>query len=702
MMSNLASKLRLPQFKETQWQILAGPVLIMLILAMMVLPLPAFLLDMLFTFNIVLSLMILMVAMFTQKTLEFSAFPTVLLFSTLLRLALNIASTRVILLDGHTGAAAGRVVEAFGHFLVGGNFAIGIIVFAILIIINFMVITKGAGRIAEVGARFVLDGMPGKQMAIDADLNAGLIGEDEAKRRRNEVTQESDFYGSMDGASKFVRGDAIAGLLIMAINIIGGLMIGMLQHEMSFAQAGETYTLLTIGDGLVAQIPALIISTAAGVIVTRVSTEQDVGEQMVSQLMNNPRVMLLAAGVIGLLGIIPGMPNLVFLLFTSALLGGAWWLRGREMQAAALGSPVKAKMDREAEKAKADAAQAAEASWSDVQLEDVLGLEVGYRLIPLVDSAQDGQLLARIRGIRKKFAQDMGFLPPPVHIRDNLDLAPGDYRILLKGVEIGRGAIQPERSMAIDPGCAEGELPGIACQEPAFGLPAVWIDEVLREQATIQGYTVVDPSSVVATHLNHLIGLHTDELFSRQETQQLLDQVSKEMPKLVEDFIPAVLPLTTFHKVLQNLLAERVSIRDMRTIIDTLAEFAPGQTDSDELTAQVRIRLGRAITQQWFPNKQEIEVIGLDMELERLLVQAIQNGSAIEPGIAENLIAQTEKAIQQQEAFDAPLVLLVNQPLRLMLSRFLRRVFPQLAVLSNLELPHSSTVRMTYVIGGKG
>jgi flagellar biosynthesis protein FlhA len=701
-MSNLASKLRLPQFKETQWQILAGPVLIMLILAMMVLPLPAFLLDLLFTFNIVLSLMILLVAMFTQKTLEFSAFPTVLLFSTLLRLALNIASTRVILMEGHTGAdAAGRVVEAFGHFLVGGNFAIGIVVFAILIIINFMVITKGAGRIAEVGARFVLDGMPGKQMAIDADLNAGLIGEEEAKRRRNEVTQESDFYGSMDGASKFVRGDAIAGLLIMAINIIGGLMIGMLQHDMSFGLAGETYTLLTIGDGLVAQIPALIISTAAGVIVTRVSTEQDVGEQMVTQLLNNPRVMLLSAGVIGLLGIIPGMPNLVFLLFTSALLGAAWWLRGRELQAAAIGSPVKNKLDREAAKAKAEAAQAAEASWSDVQIEDVLGLEVGYRLIPLVDTAQDGQLLARIRGIRKKFAQDMGFLPPPVHIRDNLDLAPTDYRILLKGVEIGRGEIQPERSMAIDPGCAEGSLPGQPCQEPAFGLPAIWIDEVLREQATIQGYTVVDPSSVVATHLNHLIGLHTDELFSRQETQQLLEQVSKEMPKLVEDFIPGVLSLTTFHKVLQNLLAERVSIRDMRTIIDTLAEFAPGQNDADELTAQVRIRLGRAITQQWFQNKPEIQVIGLDVDLERLLVQAMQNGSAIEPGIAENLIAQTEKAIQQQEAMDAPPVLLVNQSLRLMLSRFLRRVFPQLAVLSNLELNHSRTVRMTYLIGGQ-
>lgn len=443
-MANLASKLRLPALKETEWQILAGPVLIMLILAMMVLPLPAFLLDTLFTFNIVLSLMILLVAMFTQKTLEFSAFPTVLLFSTLLRLALNIASTRIILMEGHTGAAAaGHVVEAFGHFLVGGNFAIGIVVFAILIIINFMVITKGAGRIAEVGARFVLDGMPGKQMAIDADLNAGLIGEAEAKRRRSEVTQESDFYGSMDGASKFVRGDAIAGLLIMAINVIGGLTIGVLQHGMSVAEAGETYTLLTIGDGLVAQIPALIISTAAGVIVTRVSNDEDIGEQMVGQLFSNPRVMVLSAGVIGLLGLIPGMPNFVFLMFTAILLGLAWWMRGREMKKPAGAGRGMVRDDKDSASAQAANDHAsAEASWEDVEMEDVLGLEVGYRLIPLVDSTQDGQLLVRVRGIRKKFAQEMGFLPPPIHIRDNLDLAPGHYRILLKGVEIGGGDIE--------------------------------------------------------------------------------------------------------------------------------------------------------------------------------------------------------------------------------------------------------------------
>ncbi|APG19359.1 UNVERIFIED_ORG: flagellar biosynthesis protein FlhA [Kosakonia oryzae] len=696
-MASIASKLRLPAFKETQWQILAGPVLIMLILAMMVLPLPAFLLDTLFTFNIVLSLMILLVAMFTQKTLEFSAFPTVLLFSTLLRLALNIASTRIILMEGHTGAAAaGRVVEAFGHFLVGGNFAIGIVVFAILIIINFMVITKGAGRIAEVGARFVLDGMPGKQMAIDADLNAGLIGEAEAKRRRSEVTQESDFYGSMDGASKFVRGDAIAGLLIMAINVIGGLAIGVLQHGLSVGEAGETYTLLTIGDGLVAQIPALIISTAAGVIVTRVSNEQDIGEQMVGQLFNNPKVMLLSAGVIGLLGLIPGMPNVVFLLFTAVLLGLAWWMRGRQMQAPAR-NVTREDNDKAAQAANDQAS--AEASWADVEMEDVLGLEVGYRLIPLVDSAQDGQLLIRVRGIRKKFAQDMGFLPPPIHIRDNLDLAPGEYRILLKGVEIGRGEIEPERWMAINPGYAEGELPGTPCEDPAFGLPACWIDEVFREQAQIQGYTVVDPGSVIATHLNHVISLNTEELFSRQETQQLLERINKEMPKLVEDLIPGVISLTLFHKVLQNLLAERVSIRDMRTIIDTLAEHVPLQNDPDELTAQVRIRLGRAITAQWFRTDNDIKVIGLDTTLEKLLIQARQNGSAIEPGIAENLMKQAERAITDQQALGISPVLLVNPGLRLMVSRFLRRAFPQLAVMSTLEISSNKTVQMTTVIG---
>ncbi len=697
-MANIATKLRLPNMKETQWQVLAGPVLIMTILAMMILPLPTFVLDLLFTFNIVLSIMILLVAMFTQNTLEFSAFPTVLLFSTLLRLALNVASTRVILMNGHTGSeAAGQVVEAFGHFLVGGNFAIGIIVFIILIIINFMVITKGAGRIAEVGARFSLDGMPGKQMAIDADLNAGLIGEEEAKRRRKEVTQEADFYGSMDGASKFVRGDAIAGLLIMAINIIGGLVIGVVPHDMSASVAGETYTLLTIGDGLVAQIPGLVISTAAGVVVTRVANDQDVGEQMVGQLFTSPRVIVLAAGVIGLLGLIPGMPNFVFLLFTATLLGVAWWLRGREGDAKKTSGA-----QADADAAEAEVAQVHEATWSDVQMEDTLGLEVGYRLIPMVDHEQQGQLLTRVRGIRKKFAQQMGFLPPAVHIRDNLDLAPTHYRILLKGVTIGSGDVQPDRWMAINPGCAEGEVPGTPCTEPTFGLPALWIDEVHRELAQTLGYTVVDPSSVVATHLNHLITTHTEELFGRQEAQQLLDQITKHSPKLVEDLIPAVISLTTLHKVLQNLLAERVPIRDMRTIIDTLAEFATAQSDADELTTRVRARLSRAITQQWFPGEDDIQLIGLDLSLEQLLVQATQSGSAIEPGIAENLMKQTEQALQHQEGLGAPPVLLVNPALRLMLSRYLRRIFPQLAVLSSQEINTQRNVRMTYLIGGKG
>lgn len=691
-MANLASLLRLPgNFKDTQWQVLAGPILILMILSMMVLPLPAFILDLLFTFNIALSIMVLLVAMFTQRTLEFAAFPTILLFSTLLRLSLNVASTRIILLEGHTGsAAAGRVVEAFGHFLVGGNFAIGIVVFIILVLINFMVITKGAGRIAEVGARFVLDAMPGKQMAIDADLNAGLIGEEEAKKRRAEVTQEADFYGSMDGASKFVRGDAVAGLMIMVLNVVGGLLVGVIQHGMDVGAAAETYTLLTIGDGLVAQIPALVISTAAGVIVTRVATNQDVGEQMVGQLFNNPRVMLLSAGVLGLLGLVPGMPNLVFLLFTAALLALAWWLRGRESQ------PAPAKE----QPLQPESAQAAEeASWSDVQLEDPLGMEVGYRLIPMVDFQQNGELLGRIRGIRKKFAQDTGYLPPVVHIRDNLELPPASYRILMKGVEIGSGEAHPGRWLAINPGNAVGELVGDKTIDPAFGLEAVWVDSALREQAQVQGFTVVEASTVVATHLNHLISQFASELLGRQETQQLLDRVSQEMPKLTEDFVPGVVSLTTLHKVLQNLLAERVSIRDMRTIIETLVENAPIQSDSDELTTVVRVALGRAITQQWFPGNGEIQVIGLDAQLERLLSQALQGGGGLEPGLADRLLEQTKQALQRQEMLSAPPVLLVNHALRALLTRFLRRTLPQLVVLSNQEINDERQIRMTSTIG---
>ncbi|MCL2899812.1 flagellar biosynthesis protein FlhA [Brenneria tiliae] len=691
-MANLAALLRLPtNFKDTQWQILAGPILILLILSMMVLPLPPFVLDLLFTFNIALSVMVLLVAMFTQRTLDFSAFPTILLFSTLLRLSLNIASTRVVLLEGHTGgAAAGKVIEAFGHFLVGGNFAIGIVVFIILVLINFMVITKGAGRIAEVGARFVLDGMPGKQMAIDADLNAGLIGEAEAKKRRSEVTQEADFYGSMDGASKFVRGDAIAGLMIMVINIVGGLLVGMLQHDMTLSHAAETYTLLTIGDGLVAQIPALVISTAAGVIVTRVSSDQDVGQQMVSQLFDNPRVMLLCAAVIGLIGMVPGMPNLVFLLFAGGLLAGVWLLRGRDIDA------NKAAVAPEAKK---ESQPLVEATWSDVQLEDVLGMEVGYRLIPMVDAQQNGELIGRIRSIRKKFAQEMGYLPPVVHIRDNLELQPASYRILMKGVEIGHGEAFPGKWLAINPGNAVGKLDGDVTKDPAFGLPAYWIDSVLKEQAQTQGYTVVESSTVVATHLNHLITLYASDLFGRQEAQQLLDRVAKDMPKLVEDFIPDVVTLTTFHKVLQNLLTERVSIRDMRTIIETLSEHAAVQKDPNDLTVAVRVALGRAITQQWFPGSGEIHVIGLGTGLEKMLMQALQNGGGLEPGLADRLLQQAQEAVQHQKDLNAPPVLLVNHALRPLLSRFLRRNFSDLVVLSNHEVSDSRQIRMTSIIG---
>ncbi|MDH2897047.1 MULTISPECIES: flagellar biosynthesis protein FlhA [Rahnella] len=694
-MANLAAILRLPaNFKSGQWQVLAGPILILIILSMMVLPLPPFILDLLFTFNIALSIMVLLVAMFTQRTLDFAAFPTILLFSTLLRLSLNVASTRVILMEGHTGgAAAGRVIEAFGHFLVGGNFAIGIVVFIILVLINFMVITKGAGRIAEVGARFVLDGMPGKQMAIDADLNAGLIGEDEAKKRRSDVTQEADFYGSMDGASKFVRGDAVAGLMIMIINVVGGLLVGVLQHGMDLGHAAESYTLLTIGDGLVAQIPALVISTAAGVIVTRVGTNEDVGEQMVTQLFRNPRVMMLSAGVLGLLGMVPGMPNLVFLMFTAGLLALAWWTRGQEQ---------KKPQAKEAVPAAAESGkQMVEASWQDVQLEDPLGMEVGYRLIPMVDFAQNGELLGRIRSIRKKFAQEMGYLPPVIHIRDNLELPPAGYRILMKGVEIGTGTAHPGRWMAINPGSAIGELPGEPTVDPAFGLAAVWIEPAMREQAQIQGFTVVEASTVVATHLNHLISLHAKELFGRQETQELMERVTKEMPKLTEDFIPGVISLTNMHKVLQNLLSERVSIRDMRTIVETLAEYAPNQPDPNELTSVVRVALGRAITQQWFPGNGEVQVIGLDTSLERLLLQALQSGGGLEPGLAERLLTQSEAALQRQDMLGAPPVLLVNHALRPLLSRFLRRSLPNIVVMSNLEMTDSRQIRMTATIGGE-
>ena len=680
--------------KKGHYQILAGPLLILLILSMMVLPLPAFMLDLFFTFNIALSIIILIVALFTKRVLDFAAFPTVLLFATLLRLSLNVASTRVVLLKGHTGShAAGRVIEAFGHFLVGGNFAIGIVVFIILVIINFMVITKGAGRIAEVGARFALDGMPGKQMAIDADLNAGLIGEDEAKARRAEVTQEADFYGSMDGASKFVRGDAIAGLLIMAITIIGGLLVGVVQHGMALADASQTYVLLTIGDGLVAQIPSLIISTAAGVIVTRVTSQENISEQMLNQLFKNPQVLILTAVVIGLLGLIPGMPNLVFLLFTAILVVLSWWLNKQK------------KNDTTASTKQVDTQATTpsniEASWSDVSIEDILAMEVGYGLIPMVDQTQNGELLGRIRSLRKKFAQTFGFLPPQVHIRDNLSLAPYQYKLFIKGGEIGKGEIVNNKWLAINPGNVTETIDGIPTTEPAFGLPAVWIDASNKENAQILGYTVVDTSTMIATHFNHLLQQFASDLLGRVETQELLDHVKQDIPKLVEDFIPGVITLTTFHKILQNLIAEKVSIRDMRTIIETISEHAPNQNDAYQLLSLVRIALGRVITQQWFPGNGAINVIGLNVNLERLLLQALQNTSNVEPGLADHIIQQVKQALNQQDAIGAPPVLLVNHTLRPMLSQFLRPHFPQLVVLSNLEITDNREIKMTCQIGAE-
>lgn len=673
-----------------------APLLIILILSMMVLPLPTFVLDVFFTFNIAISIMVLLVAMYTMKPLDFSIFPTVLLITTLLRLSLNVASTRIVLLQGHTGPdAAGKVIEAFGHFLVGGNYAVGIVVFIILTLINFIVITKGAGRIAEVSARFTLDAMPGKQMAIDADLNAGLIGEDEARKRRATVALEADFYGSMDGASKFVRGDAVAGILILFINIIGGLAVGVIQHDMSAGDAAKAYTLLTIGDGLVAQIPALIISTAAGLVVTRVATEQDIGQQMVAQLFGNPMVLALTAGILGTLGLIPGMPNFVFLLL-AAVFGFLAW---RQMHRP---STEQAATGVAAQQAAVQPAENVEASWSDIVPVDVLGLEVGYRLIPLVDRGQDGELLKRIRGLRKKFAQEIGFLPAPVHIRDNLEFRPNAYRLTLKGVPIGEGEAFQGQYLAINPGHVSGQLAGTPTQDPAFGLPAVWIDSSLREQAQVFGYTVVDASTVIATHLNHVILSHATELLGRLETQALLDHLASESPKLVEDLVPKQLPLGVLQRVLQNLLEEGVNIRDMRTIIETLAEHAPRVQDPLELTSQIRIALGRAIVQQLYPTGNEMRVMALEPGLERILGQALQGGGdsgGIEPGLADMLLRETAAAVQQQENLGLPSVLLVPGPLRWLLSRFLRRSVPQLKVIANAEVPDSRIIKVTTIIG---
>jgi flagellar biosynthesis protein FlhA len=669
-----------------------APLVVVMILAMMVLPLPAFALDLLFTFNIAMALMVMMVAAYMTKPLDFAAFPSVILLTTLLRLSLNVASTRVVLLEGHAGpGAAGKVIESFGHFLIGGNFAVGLIVFAILVVINFIVVTKGAERIAEVGARFTLDAMPGKQMAIDADLNAGLIDDKEAKRRRVEVAEEAEFFGSMDGASKYVRGDAMAGLLILFINIIGGFIIGVAQHDLSAAQAADSYILLAVGDALVAQIPALLISVAAAMVVSRVGKEHDVGSQIAKQVFDSPRSLAITSGVIGALGLIPGMPNLVFLAMAVALGYAAWWLREAQRKAAAV-EPVRP----------AEAAQAnPEATWDDLQPVDTLGLEVGYRLISLVDKARQGDLLARIKGVRKKFAQDVGFLPPPVHIRDNLELKPSAYRITLRGAVVGEGDAFPGMLLAINPGGATTNLIGTRTTDPAFGLPAVWIEERQREAAQMGGFTVVDCATVVATHLSHLMQLHAAKLLGRVETQQLVEHVTKLAPKLIEDVVPKMVGIATLQKVLQLLLEEGVHIRDMRSIVECLAEHAATVTDPAELSRRIRIHLAPSIVQQIYGGTRELDVIALEPELERLVTQALNSphGNALDPGVADTITRRAADSAKRQEDLGVPACLLVPDPIRAPMARLLKRAAPRLRVLGHSEIPETHSIRIGSVIG---
>ncbi len=681
-------------FPLPRGQALAAPVLICIMLSMLVLPLPPFLLDVFFSFNIAVALVVLLVASYTIKPLDFAAFPTILLITTMLRLALNVASTRAVLMHGHTGPdAAGKVIESFANFLIGGNFAVGIIVFAILTVINFIVVTKGAGRIAEVSARFALDAMPGKQMSIDAELNAGSIYDKEARRRRLEVSQEADFYGSMDGASKFVRGDAIASMLILVINVVGGLAIGLIQHDLPLERAASNYVLLAIGDALVAQIPALVVSLAAGLIVSRVGQEDDIGGQVGSQLFRMPRALGLSATVLGLLGVIPGMPHVAFLLLAAACGYAAWWLSKREREQAAR-PPEPLQVER-------PVTPSTEASWEDVVPVDLLGLEVGYRLIPMIERNQASDLLTRIKGVRKKFANEVGFLPPAVHIKDNLELRPNGYRVTLKGAVIGEGEAFPERFLAINPGHAMGQLSGTPTQDPAFGLPAVWIDGGRRDEAQVAGYTVVDAATVIATHLNHLMGVHASKLLGRAEVQQLLDHLAKYAGKLAEEVVPKLLPIAALQKVLQNLLDESVHVRDLRTIVENLAENAPRSQDPAELTREVRIALAPAIVDQIYGHARELDVIAFDPNLENLLSQALAPGAAgaLEPGVADLVVKATSDAAARQETAGVPACLLVPDRIRVPVARLLRKGAPRLRVLGHAEIPDTHSIRIGRIIG---
>ncbi|WP_413402815.1 flagellar biosynthesis protein FlhA [Pseudoalteromonas sp. KJ71-7] len=677
------------------------PLLVLAALGMVILPLPPFLLDILFSFNIALALVVLLVTVYTMKPLEFGMFPAVLLIATIMRLALNVASTRVVLLEGHNGGdAAGKVIEAFGSVVIGGNYAVGLVVFLILIIINFVVITKGAGRISEVSARFTLDAMPGKQMAIDADMNAGFISAEQARERRDEVTREADFYGSMDGASKFVKGDAIAGIVILVINIVGGLFVGMIQHDLSFSRAMEVYTLLTIGDGLVAQLPSLLLSIGTAIVVTRQNESHNMGDQFKQQL-GNEKSLFIASGILITMGLVPGMPHIAFLSL-GALLGYlAYYTQqnklklaaaeAEEAENAASGNGIAAKQEQK------------ELGWDDVQQVDVIGLEVGYRLIPLVDQSQGGELLNRIKGVRKKLSQELGFLVPPVHIRDNLELDPNAYRITMMGVSSGEGELKHGDELAINPGQVFGPLKGIETTDPAFGLDAVWIKPDQKDEAQSLGYTVVDSATVVATHISQLLTNSAALLLGHEEVQNLLDMLGKSHPRLVEGLVPDVLPLTTIVKVLQNLLNEGVAIRDMRSIVQTLVEYGPRSQDPDVLTAAVRISLRRLIVQDAVGMSSEIPVITLAPELEQMLHQSLQNagdeGAGIEPGLADRLQTSLNEAHQNQEMAGEPSILLTSGMLRTVLSRFVKYTIPGLRVMSYQEIPDERQIKIVSSVG---
>ncbi|WP_413284874.1 flagellar biosynthesis protein FlhA [Vibrio sp. MA40-2] len=693
---NLPFSEKLPSISNRALPAIGAPIVVLSTLGMVVLPVPPFLLDLFFTFNIALSLVVLLVTIYTRRPLDFAAFPTVLLVATLLRLALNVASTRVVLLYGHEGGdAAGSVIEAFGSVVIGGNYAVGLIVFLILMIINFMVVTKGAGRISEVSARFTLDALPGKQMAIDADLNAGLIDQEAARTRRFEVTKEADFYGSMDGASKFVKGDAIAGILILFINIIGGLIIGMIQFDLTFQEAIKIYTLLTIGDGLVAQIPSLLLSIGAAIMVTRQNTDEDMGKEMVFQLLDNPKALMITAAILGVMGIVPGMPHFSFISLSLIAGAGAYYLANKQKKALEKSNlPAVAEPESVAQK---------ELSWDDVQPVDIIGLEVGYRLIPMVDKEQGGELLDRVKGVRKKLSQDFGFLIPAVHIRDNLELTPNSYRITLMGVAVGEAEIRPDQELAINPGQVYGMVEGEQTMDPAFGLEAVWIKEDKREHAQALGYTVVDAATVLATHLSQLLTNNASQLIGHEEVQNLLEMLGRSTPKLVEGFVPDQLSLGVVVKVLQNLLNEAIPIRDIRTIVQTMSEYASKSQEPDILTAAVRIALKRLIVQEINGIEPELPVITLIPELEQILHQTMQasggESTGIEPGLAERLQSSLSQATQEQELKGEPAVLLTSGVLRTTLAKFVKNTIPNLRVLSYQEIPDEKQIRIVQAVG---